>query len=251
MTTRVIFPAFRDQFEATRYPFADTATLASTAGRTLDPDLFLDAALQPLGASGTVFLAGIEIDPTAITLALGDNLTKTLATSRFNPLDPPDVLAFDDQYSRPAGILVSESSRLARLKIWPTGVYVFTRAATEFAAACVFPLPGEGLRGLLTDRRRILMGDVWLVGENGVVLRQDADGVIRVDIVGDPLFARRLCSDTDVFTTPEFLRTINECGGDQYGNYQLAVGTGLAGKPILRVVPSPAGILIEAIGSLQ
>ena len=74
--------------------------------------------------------------------------------------------------------------------------------------------------------------------------------VIRVDVVGDPLFRRRLCGDPEepqpprnLFTTPNFIQKIKvvdansewTCPPDANGDFTIQGNDSLAGDSALRV----------------
>lgn len=251
MAERIIFPEFRHELEFTRYPFADAATLvASNTRQELEQDIFLDASLYPIGVSVQLFISSVVVTSRRVTIWLSDRLTNNIASSTFDPLDPPENLEFVDKYGRPAGILVSEAVRLSRFAAWESTEHMFAVQATEFVASCVIPVPGVGVRGLVAADGSMLTGDVWLIGDNGVVLSAVDDCTIRVDIVGDPLFVRRFCQQNDLFTTPRLLRTINGCPPDANGDYKLVVGNHLAPQTVLRINPTDEGLQIEAVGEL-
>jgi len=246
----IVFPEFRDQNKASRYPFADTATLQSDVeGLSLLAETFIDASLYPLGGGPRLYLSSVHVSmsPRQVTLTIGDATDAALATAVFDPLDPPELLRLLDEFDRPAGILLSTALDLAIFATWPTGLTEFTLGASEFAATCCIPVPGDGVRGLLTTDGDLLTGDVWLVGENGIVLRE-VDGEIRVDIVGDPLFRRRLCEPIDLFSTPQFVRTINQAAPNADGEYTLIVGNHLKEQTILRIYPRGQELVVEAAG---
>lgn len=250
MSTRILFPGFREELEFTRYPFADSALLTSAeSGQQIEVDTFLDASLYPIGAAARLYISSITITVREITLTIGDEENAELATAIFDPLVAPDVLVFTDSFDRPAGVIISESLKLSRFSAWPVGVHTFELGETEFAASVVIPTPAPGVRGILTEAGDLFTGDIWIVGDDGVVVRE-IDGNIRIDIVGDPLFARRLCSQLDLFTPPNFLKTINGCAPDANGNFNLTVGENLSTEPILRIYPTDTGLKIEAVGNL-
>lgn len=251
MPERILFPEYRNELEPTRYPFADVATLHSpTFGEAIEIDTFLDASVHIIGAGAEVRLAQVDVSPTQVTIWLGDAARPKLASADFDPLDPPDMLELQDSLGRAAGVLVSEALRLTRFSAWPVGEHSFPRGASEFVASCVIPTPELGVRGILVGPR-LLTGDVWLVGERGVVLRSLGDCEIRMDVVGDPLFLRTLCEPVELFEPPRFVRTINNCAPDANGDFQLTVGDHQApgGATIVRINPTDIGLRIEAIGS--
>jgi len=246
-----LFPEFRDQYGDTRYPFTDPSTLASqSGGLSIDQDLFLDATLHPIGTNGGyLYISNIFIAPREITISVADSTRKEKASVTFDPLFAPSLLRLHDDWGRPAGVLVSDSLRLSRFSSWPPGNHQFTNVATQFVPSCVIPTPEVGVRGLLTEKGELFTKDVMIIGENGVVLRQDGPESIRVDIVGDPLFRRLLCEPIDLFQTPNFIRTINGCTPDSSGNFNLTVGDHQNEQTIVRIYKGPHGLIIEAIGT--
>ncbi len=253
MPARILFPQFRDQLEPTRYPFGDEASLISrNTGQQLDNDTFLDASVYPLEAVERVCIASVTVTGRSVTIVIGDDLSVSLASASFDPAQPPSLLRLTDSFGRPAGVLVSEPLRLARFGTWALGQHLFGSDEAEFAASCVIPTPAPGVRGVITTDGDLVAGDVWLAGDNGVVLRDDGDGNIRVDIVGDPLFVRTLCQPLGKFLPPTPILTINGCPPDEFGNFNLTVGDHLAQDTVLRIRPTDAGdaLIIEAVGQL-
>lgn len=252
MPERRLFPEFRDQYEPTRYPFADSATLAPTSSdmQEIDPDMFVDGSLYPIGATGFLYINQISVQTRAVTITIADQLSTTRASVVFDPLFAPGLLRLSDEFGRPAGVLVSDSLRLARFGAWPIGNHNYRPAATTFAESTVIPTPEVGVRGILTERGELFTKDILIVGDNGIVVRQEenAPEVIRVDIVGDPLYLRKLCLPTDLFATPNFIKTINGCPPDAQGNFNITIGDHENETTIIRVYPSDAGLVIEAIG---
>jgi hypothetical protein len=253
MAERIVFPEFRDQLEHTRYPFSDSASLVSpTTGQAIDKDTFLDASLYPIGATARLRLSSVVVTPRLITIYIGDQINPDLASVEFDPLTPPDLLRFTDTYDRPAGVIVSDSLRLARFSGWESGTHTFGVVDTEFAASCVIPVPGEGVLGLANENNEFCAGDVWIAGDNGVVVRDDGDGHIRIDVVGDPLFVRRLCVPLGAFNPPSIIKTINGCTPDEYGYFNLTVGDHQKADTIMRINPTEdaTALVVEAVGQL-
>jgi hypothetical protein len=267
--TRILHPEFRLELETTKYPFADTATLTNTAGDFVPETLFLDAHLYPVGAGARLFLSQVVVTHSDVTLILADTRQKNLASVTFDLYEPPDLLSLADAYGRPAGILVSETLRLASFQAWSAGTHNFTVDQTEFVASCCMPTPEPGLRGFILDDGSVITDDAWLIGDDGVVLAVEdvvkpAAGcnaaetyqVIRVHVVGDPLYRRRLCSGS--FTTPNYLRTITVkhdcrkiiCGPDASGDFKITAGSQFAADTILRLRATPDGLKIEAVGEV-
>lgn len=250
MVERRLFPEFRDQYEPTRYPFMDTATLVSSSGeQTIDPDLFLDASLYPLGATGGIYISSINvITPRSTTITVSDSTRQPKASINFDPLFAPDVLRLFDVWGRPAGVLVSDSVRLSRISSWSPDDHLFAAAATQFVPSCVIPTPEVGVRGLLTEHDELFTRDALIIGDNGVVVTQEDEEIIRVDIVGDVLFLRQDCTKVERFSTPNFIRTINGCPPDANGNYNITVGDHQNEETIVRIYPQNGKLVVEAIG---
>ena len=250
MEQRIYYEEWRDEQAGSKYPFADRCTLTTDTGLALAADTFLDAILYPVAAPRRLFLTAAKAEGTrTVTLFLGDEGGTQLASVRFDPLDPPAELAFEDAYGRPAGLLISTPDRLSAFQTWGFGNHAFGQTA-EFAAACVVPVPGDGVRGFVLEDGTLFTGDVWIVGEDGVVVRKDGDKVIRFDLVGDPLFRRRLCEPNDLFSTPNFIRTVNGQPPDANGDFKITVNSQLAADTILRVYPADTGdaLRVEVVG---
>lgn len=270
MAERILFPEWRRQFEGTKYPFSQRTTLANAGGRFLTETTFLDAALYPVGAGGRLFLSAVVLthQTAALTLATPDQ--PQIATATFSLTAPPDQVVFSDAAGRPAGVLISESQRLALFQSWGVGTHEFSVEQTEFCPSVVFPTPEVGVRGFVLETGEVFVGDVWIVGDDGVVVRleetdvPDDDGcgvrrvkVVRLDVVGDPLFRRRLCSPRDLFHTPRFVKTLRvvapngtvDCPPGPAGNVLLVTNGHLAADTILRIRTTGEAIDVSAVGT--
>lgn len=247
-TQRIVFRDFRDENERSRYPFADGATLKTTDGRfAIDNGTFLDASIYAVGSRERTYISAIVVEPRKITIHIGDAVQPRRCFAEFDPFAEPYELRILDSLGRDCGILVTEPERAAVFSTWSLGTHVFNVNASEFVASCVIPTPEVGVRGILTEAGELLTGDAWIVGDNGVVVRED-EGNIRVDIVGDPLFVRKACVPLTEYVAPRFLKTINNCGPDAFGNVNLTVGDHFAENTILRIYPDGTGLRIEAVG---
>lgn len=267
--TRILFPEFRDQLEQTKYPFAERATLRNELGNTISNTTLLDAHLYPIGAEDRLFLSHVNVDHEAVTVYVGDRWEEDRCWGSFDPADPPSKISLADSYERPAGILVTEPQRIALFQSWGTGIHRFTVEQTEFAATCCMPQPAIGVRGILLEDGTLVTGRVWFLGDDGVVVRYEENtdegncnrsprdlSVIRIDIVGDPLFRRRLC-EPDLFETPNPVRKIRfrdefqvfECDPNEYGNITIQGNDEMSDTAALRIRQTEDGLLIEVAGS--
>jgi len=100
------------------------------------------------------------------------------------------------------------------------------------------------VRGFILATGEMFAGDVWIVGEDGVVVSRDDDESLRIDIVGDPFAARKLCTDEEISDEGlEVLEpycpieTINGIEADDQGNYKLLVGSNESLSNLLRIRP--------------
>lgn len=270
MSERITFPEWRKENEPTRYPFAAHASLVNAEGLTIVDGVFLDASLYPIGHTGPLYLSKAVIDHESCELFVGDENDPELCSGSFPIVSPGNDVALVDRVGRPAGILASEAARLAIVQSWGVGTHEFDPDATEFCATCCVPTPELGLRGVLMEDGELLTGTVWLVGSDGVVLRGETvevpgpcgatveATVVRVDVVGDPLFRRRLCVPRDLFATPDPVRKLRIIGPDdseftivpdERGGVVMTGGNNLAANSILRLYTTPAGIRLELAGS--
>lgn len=237
------FQDWRDTNARRKYPFADNASAASSEV-TLPDDLFVDGRLYPIGGNAELYLSRITKDANALTFAIRATGTDELATASFTLADIPEngELVFFDTYNRPAGLLVSSEIALQAFSGIDVGIYEFTLVQTEFAAAVNTSQPSPGVRGFLLPNGDIMTGDVWFVGEDGVVLRRDGNAM-RVDVIGDPFAARKLCGDEEaneeVATLQPYcpIKLLNGIAPDEQGNFQLLVGSNQSLSPILRITP--------------
>jgi hypothetical protein len=203
VTNVIRHPEWRASLEPTKYPFNDTATL--TNGTVSIPETtFIDASFYVSDAGAGLYLTDVVVTSEEVTIYVGTIANKLAAYSTFTKTSPPDVLRFTDLNNKPAGMVVSESARLAVFSSWSIGDHVFSLEQTGFVARCCHAVPSGGLRGFLLDDGSIVSEDVWLVGDDGIVLSCDegtepADctvasvttQAIRIDVVGDGLFRRK------------------------------------------------------------
>lgn len=249
--TRIIFPQFRDEQSDSRYPFVDKAGLLSNENRLdIGRDTFIDAAIYTIDSAARAYISAISVSASEIVITIGDENNKTRATARWAPASPPEngVLDVFDSYGRPAGMLLSEPLLLAKFAAWPAQTHTFDLAATAFVNTCVIPAKEPGVRGLLAENGVLLTGDAWLIGDRGVVVRQDGDGIIRIDIIGSPLFLRELCDNLNKFAPRTFIKTINGCTPDEYGNFTLTATGHSASDTVLRIYPSDGNLKIDVVG---
>jgi hypothetical protein len=256
--SRVLFPQFRDEQSDSKYPFADHVTLTTTNNALqIAKNAFFDASFYLIGAGERLYLSTVEITEIEVSLTVTSVSGAFSAVAAYDWRQPPEngILNFFDENNRPAGILLANLESLRQFSGWGLGAYNFAVTATEFAATTIIPAKEPGVRAIKTDDGLFLTEDIWLIGDGGVVLRATPGDVniIRVDVVGMPLFKRYNCADAQsVFSPKKFVKTINNCPPDVYGNFTItATEKNLSNgrsDTILRVYPELSGIVFEAIG---
>jgi len=238
---------WRQQNQPTQYPFAEYCALTSDQGMRLPVGLIVDAVFYPAGGSSVPYCSSIELDALGVRFVWGDSSTLERCSGQVSWLAPTSEVPLVDAHGRAAGVLVLDTSQLAALQTWGSGEYTFERRETEVVPAVWLPqLEGHGVRGLRLPDGRILTGAVWLVGGAGVLLRGEQVGSawrIRVDVIGDPLLRRRLCSPTEWFATPRFVRRVRfrdrttsfVCTPDANGHIQIVSQSATAPRSVLRL----------------
>lgn len=268
MRTEIRHPGWRDELNSARYPFDDLATLVGDNDEFIPAELFVDAVLHVIGGDDTLYISQIDVESNSVTLTIGTETTPALATGVFDLLDPPGIVSLEDELERPAGMLIANQPALGIFQAWEQGVHTFQPEATRFSVAVTVPLSEPGVRGFLLDSGELVTGEVFLVGDNGIVLSHEIKTStgpngeteeyteIRVDVVGDPLFRRRLCSP--VFQTPRFLERVTfrqgcsqfTCVPDERGLIRITVGSRYGPNTVLRVEPRGNQLVIGAVGDL-
>lgn len=241
----IVFPQFREEQQDSKYPFEDgTKTTPAGAEINVPNNVIIDAAIFAVGGGGSASIAAFEIYGTELTITVETTnplitLTAAASLSSF----PPTVQLSDDR-GRPGGTLVFGENAYSFFSSIPAKRYEFKANALTFVASCFTPVPETRVNGVLINDTELLTGDIALIGENGVVVRNVSrngqENRIRVDVIGVPLFKRKNCSNEELDPPAQkFLSTINNCPPDEFGNFIIATGTQDASKPTpVRVYPT-------------
>lgn len=254
---RILFPDFRDEQKDSRYPFVDTANLTANDELTvIQRDTFIDAVFYIIGAGNRIYISSVTVAAQKVTITFGDENNAAVAYTSFapNPIaaTPNGGLAVYDPLGRPAGMIVATKDNLSLFTGWSIGEYEFSPAATEFVSTTVIPAREPGVRAIMPATKELATGDLWLIGDTGVTFRhegvQDGKQIVRVDVVGAPLFKRAVCTPYDRFQSKNFVRTINNCPPDDYGNFTLTATGYEADDTVLRITQSDGIIFIDAVG---
>lgn len=242
---------WRDEVKPTRYPFTDDSSLTTSDNLFFDQTSVYDASFYIIGWNSRLYITSIEVysDPNkTVKINIGDVSTPKAAWAIIDPFNIQEIIRFEDSLGRQAGMMVVDPIALSFIQTWGIGVHTM-RTNAEFVPSVVTPMPSNYVTAIKDSSGNYLSGDVWLIGENGVVLRTEGPN-IRVDIVGDPLFKRREYDNVNDFPTPRFIKTINHIQPDDYGDFKIVVGNFLAKDTILRIYPDPGlpGIRVELVG---
>lgn len=261
---QVLYPEFIPSLENTKYPFLPTATLNNGTVFFLE-GTFLDAHIYAVVGTSNYYISAITVTSSYVDIVLGDINSSSLLKGTVSLPVTDSVIQLVDNYNRPAGLLVTEPTRLAIFTTWGVGTHVFERSQTEFAVTCQMPIPDAGVTGFLLPDGSVVTGNVWFVGEDGVVVRheqtEDKNGdtvnLIRVDVVGDPLFLQKLCNPESLFVPVNAIRKIHviadnqsfDCEPNEYGDIAIQMNDSLATDAALRIRTTDVGLVISVEGS--
>ena len=221
---------------------------------SFEKDVFIDASFYPIGGGTSIYLSSVVVTTNKVTIYAKTVFPVMTVSTEYNPLNLPanNVLDFYDDYGRPAGILLFDRDKIAEIYQWGFGTYTFNRSATEIVATAFIPAQEPGVRALMLEDNTFITGDVCLIGSNGVVLRAEDNNVIRIDVIGVPLFQREACDDVGKNKPPQkFVSTINNCPADEFGNFTITAtdrGVAPGDATVLRVYPTNFGLIIDAVG---
>lgn len=234
---------FIEKFENTTYPFIDSATLKDINDTFSIPKaLFVDASLYPPGVKNNLYISRIVIAIDSAEIVIGEENSTNTFTGTVSTTE--DNVWITDSYNRIVGILCADKSRLSYLFACKSGTYIFTPKATTFSSRCVFQDPGRGVSSIGSGSND-LNGYVWLIGGDGVFLRND-NNKIRIDIAGEVLHKLSSCDTLHNYETKNYLRTINNTPPDIYGD--IAIGQRHQDfNTALRVVQSDSETIIKTI----
>jgi len=171
------------------YPFTDTATLTSETGVFVPPTVFKDARVFLRNNSALVYISKIKTQFNKIEITIQDN-ENTVATATVSDFSQTFVPILDTDL-REVGVLLLNPLELRA--VTGTGRQLeFNSNAMPFVASVMFPQVQNVVRSLVDSKDKSASGDVWLIGEDGVVLRSSGN-TVTFHVVGDPYFLRKLC----------------------------------------------------------
>ena len=276
---RTIYPTYYNEAINAAYPFESLAT-RNNGTVFIEDDIFVDGRFFPPDGRHDLYLSSIVVQD-EVTLVIS-NANGEVGRGYFNRNSPPETVNFyaegrDNIYvGLLQGFVKKDTATdpnqrgLQKIAGWSNGTYIFTSDQTRFAASVVVPQPQAAVRSIRLDSGAVFYGDVILVGENGVQFTNPSaigeasssssstyarffDGVIRMDVVGDPLFVRRGCDSESVPTDQDILIQKIVFDGktvlpDARGGFTLSVGTESSNdSPALRITPVQNGLEVNFI----
>lgn len=243
----------------TNYPFEPYCTLSNDK-LEIPQDVFEDFRLYPSHLMGPFHLSVIEVLESGVRLWFGNaDLAQAMYASWDLPVTDGSINVYD-QYNRLCGLIVSSVDGLTLLGSYPEGQYNFDSAATTVCSRCVLPTAASTVSGFVLSDGSVVSGQVWLLGEDGVILSTASSGsqtTIRVDVVGDPLFLQKLCENVDLFNPTNPIRSVKVVNGEQefvcypdsLGNLSITQNNHEAPDTALRVRPTADGLVFRVEGS--
>lgn len=260
-------PEFRKELENTKYPFVSTATLSNEDVNFLE-GTFIDAHLYSASDNFRLYISRVDVGTSSMTIVIGNEEEDELLTGEISLPVSVSAVRLVDLNGISAGILITEPERLSLISAWGLGSYEFLIEATEFCITCCMPVPQPGVTALRLENGELLSGKVWLMGGDGVIINTETkinrsgevERVLKLNIVGEPLYLQKLCFPEDLFSPPRPLKKItvtqdgqelHSCGPDEYGNFNIQMNDGLVADPALRVRTTPDGILFTVEGDVN
>jgi len=248
MPRAILYPEWDNEQGNSPYPFADGATRKNDLDVILDSAI-VDARLYVIGGGVRQYLSLITVTAETVTFSISDS-TGIIASGEYSATVGGDTVELTDTYGRPAGVLVGVDGSLQFFTTFSIGAHEFEVEATEFISTVVVPTPQIGVRGFVLEGGEFFTKDAWIFGEQGVFFTTEEDGVIRVDIMGDPAAERKFCDALGDFEPTRFIRTINGLVPNGFGDFKLLSGSYEALDTVLRIEPVEAGVTLKFVGGV-
>lgn len=235
----------------TSYPFRDSATFLSKDDQFVAPTVFKDAVLYPVANESDWYISKIEFKFTGAVIYISSANATDLVCD-VSSYSSGTSFPVTDKFGREVGLLVLEPLQLMAVAA-PNSVVTFNDDAMPFVPTVIFPQGSGAVSSLGDVSGRAGSGDLWLIGENGVVLEVSGNS-ITFNASGDPLYVRKFCQDEGIeYTVRRPLKGIKVIfnGGsfnatpDDYGNIQFRVP---ANDGIFRIVPGPNSLKFSIVG---
>ena len=248
---KIIRQQFEDETPNQSYPFYDFATLVTGEGIQFPKQLFLDACFYPAGDNLNLYMSSVIVGPLKVVFEFSSEDGVIAKAAVANKTNVPDQITVKDQYDRQAGVIIFNPIEAKQLQTLELGVYSFNSDSAKISQNAIIPMPEETIRGFIVNGE-IFSEHVKFVGEDGVYFTEE-DGVVRVDVIGDPYFLRKNCEDEGVnvenFDTGPYLKTINGEAPNENGDFFFAIKEFGNELTVLRIQPQSGGLLIKLIGA--
>lgn len=200
-----VFASWRDQAAQSKYPFTDFSECLSVSGVPLPASLFLDVSLVS-SQDARVQLVSLLPYETAL-LAVFQNEFETETFQAVLGITAGETASNLTENGRVCGLVVYDPSSVQYFLSKYSTAQVFQDSA-ELCPRCIHVVVKPGVQSLAAGDLLGNSGVVFLIGENGVVLRQvdlplntlapnDPTKAIRVDVVGNPLYDAETCFTAD------------------------------------------------------
>ena len=212
------------------------------------------------GVGSAVYVTRITLAIDSVTIVLADDAHGDICTGTARGTDTAVTLT--DLYGRDVGMLIVDATYLAALGK-PPAVLEFAPDALPLAAACVVPQPQLVVGGIADAWANLVTGNVWLVGERGVVLAVDAGtNTITVHIIGDRRAEQAACVDKGgTYVQPRFVKRITVLyegvaegvaePNPLTGGITIVPNSLTSADSVLRINnPAPSTLEISAIGNI-
>ena len=249
--------------ENSTYPFTDGATFLSRDNKLVDKQSFVDAIVYPSEIAEDVHISQIDLLERSTKIVLQDSQQGVVARGETSSEEPNSTMVLKDKNNLHAGIILVNIDQLRSGFSVPT-VLRFGSEALPFTASVVIPRPDNHVSGIRLPSGKIISGEVWLVGEDGIVLDHETQGatdVISIHAIGDRYATRRVCEASDETFTPtrpvkkivvkKGSGTEYEISPDQWGNIQISQGLGVEQDNVIRLNSEKNSIRFNILGNFN
>jgi len=196
------------------YPFTDASTLKAKT-KLIPKEWAIDATLVPNRVgTGTqyYFLSKILKEGNKITITLSDQIGE-LAQAVFDIKSQNTHIKFYHTVGgRYAGSLIVNPMYNVSLGSFDEGETRMGNKAVVFIPSVVHPVPSPSVTAVkASGSDGASVGEVYIVGDEGVLLSKSLSGNIRVDISGDPNYARYDCDTGQIPYNLQAIKNIVPC----------------------------------------
>ena len=264
---------WRYQNSLSRYPFTDDSAMLSTTGEIVPDNVFVDVSLIFVQAS-PVALRRIDVANGKLIATFQNAIETELATATIlvDGVQAVGELIAESSYTK-IGLLVCNPAGLAEFARTAPTTMTFKPTAAKLNPRCMHNYQSQAVTSVATDRGSLQTGNVYLVGENGIVLTKidteilsvvdprfpvdtpitqpRAVNRIRVDIVGDPLKNANDCNADAMppYNVGLFAQTVAGALPAGTGNIQLLTDRRFGPSALrIQVGDDPSELIVSIVG---